>query len=113
MAASRANADWITFDVGTMLLILVAWGLGAAFTLGGVGLAAAACFTQPPSGRARRAQQAALCLALAALLGFGLPVVFEALGPAARDTLALFSLFWAPALVLVGGLLIHHTGRPR
>ena len=105
------RADWITLDGGGILLLLLAWALAAGFALGGVVLAAAASFPQPQSRRAKRAQQAALCFALAALLGFGLPVVFETLGRETSDALATWSLLWAPALAAVCGLLVRQVGR--
>ncbi len=107
------RADWITLDGGGILLLLVAWALAAGFALGGVVLAAAASFPQPQAHRAKRAQQAALCFALAVLLGFGLPVFFETLGREASDALANWSLLWAPALAAVCGLLVRQVGRLR
>jgi hypothetical protein len=113
LLARRDHSSWITLDAGAIMLPLVAWALGAAFAFGGLALAAAAAFPQPRAERAKRAQQAVLCCALAAMMGFGLPVLFEGMGRAARDTLALMAVLWAPALAGLCGLLVYRTGRRR
>ena len=104
------RADWIALDGGAILLVLVAWGLAASFALGGVVLAAAASFTRD---RARRAQQAVFCFALAIVLGLALPVIFEMMGREVRDGLASWALLWAPALAAAFGLLVRRVGSPR
>jgi cytochrome bd-type quinol oxidase subunit 2 len=113
LVGDSERADWITLDGGGILLVLVAWALAAGFACGGVAFVAAASFPQPQAGRARRAQQAAVCFALALLSGFGLPAVFETMGHEAGDALANWALLWAPALAAVCGLLVRQVGRAR
>ena len=111
--AVLACADWITLDGGAILLVLIAWALGAGFAVGGVAFVAAASFPQPKPSRAKAAQRAALCFALAALLGLGLPVFFEGLARETRDLVASVSFFWAPTLTLLCVLLVRGVGRSR
>jgi hypothetical protein len=110
--ATSQRADWITLDGGGMLFILVVFVLATGFAVGGVAFVASASFPQPTSRRLKRAQQAVVCFALAALLGFGLPVFFDALRRDTRDLVATWALLWAPVLAAVCGLLVRQVGRP-
>jgi hypothetical protein len=111
LVASGDSADWITLDGGGILLILVSWALAGLFALGGVVLAASASFPQPPPGRAKRARQAVVCFALAALVGFGMPLFLDTMSRETSDALASWALVWAPALVGVGALFVRQVGR--
>lgn len=105
------RADWITLDGGALLLILVAWVLGAGFAFGGL-LLGMTSLAEPPSRRTKRGQQAVLCFALAAFLGLALPQIFETMTRETRDALANSALLWAPALAAVCGLFVRRMGRP-
>lgn len=106
------RADWITLDGGALLLILVAWVLGAGFAFSGI-LLGLSGLAEPPSRGTKRGQQALVCFALAAFLGLGLPRIFETMTRETRDALANAALLWAPALAVVCGLLVRRIGRPK
>jgi hypothetical protein len=107
---ATASADWITLDGGAMLLILIAWGLGAASGFCGVVCLAAASLA-PKQARAGHARRAVFCLALAPMLALALPVVFETFPRATRDVIAASSLIWVPIVIGSFGWLVHRLGR--